>query len=50
MELLGSYIPDMYLETAKGPDKWARFIESAFKRVGCFPVFVSLLYVKTHLW
>ena len=33
MDLLGSYIPDMYLETARGPEKWAHLIEDEFKKV-----------------
>jgi myosin-7 len=33
MDLLGSYIPDTYLDTARGPEKWVHLIEDAYKKV-----------------
>lgn len=35
-ELVGSYIPDMYLDYAKGPEKWVHFIEDAYRKVSVF--------------
>ena len=34
VELLGSqYIPDVYLETSRGHEKWAHLIEDAYRKV-----------------
>ena len=47
MDLVGSYIPDVYLEAPKAPEKWVHQIEDAYKRVSLYNIFVE---GKTYLY
>lgn len=48
MELLGSYIPDVYLDSARSPDKWIHLIEDAFKKVGKYGYYFCLKAAVTR--
>ncbi|CAB3984354.1 Unconventional myosin-VIIa [Paramuricea clavata] len=49
MDLLGSYIPDIYLDTARGPEKWVHLIEDAYKKNSYIKENANPVHIKDHV-
>lgn len=51
MDLLKVYIPDRYLDSPRGPEKWVHRVEDCYKRVCyyCYAFILSKLKRKCRL-